>query len=194
MPRVSQEQARLNRQRVVEVAAALFRERGLNGVGVADIMASAGLTHGGFYGQFASKDALAIEAFDAALGEERRGTVDALIGNYLSVGHVQAPSMGCPLAALANDVAREPAGSLLRGRFTQGVRNLLTILTELSPQGAKERRRQRALAKLSTLVGAVVLARAVDDARLAEDLLQAARAGTAERGDGAAPTPSNHAP
>ncbi|KQP40908.1 TetR family transcriptional regulator [Methylobacterium sp. Leaf104] len=188
MPRVSQEQARLNRQRVVEVAAALFRERGLNGVGVADIMASAGLTHGGFYGQFASKDALAIEAFDAALGEERRGTVDALIGNYLSLGHVQAPGMGCPLAALANDVAREPADSLLRGRFTQGVRNLLTLLTELSPQGAKERRRQRALAKLATLVGAVILARAVDDTSLAEDLLQAARAATAERGEPAVPT------
>ena len=84
MPRVSQEQARLNRQRVVEVAAALFRERGLNGVGVADIMAAAGLTHGGFYGQFANKDALAVEAFDAALSEDRRGDVDTILANYLA--------------------------------------------------------------------------------------------------------------
>jgi len=62
MPRVSKEQAKINRQRVVEVAAGLFRERGLHGVGVVDIMAAAGMTHGGFYGQFANKDALAAEA------------------------------------------------------------------------------------------------------------------------------------
>lgn len=189
MPRVSQEQAKLNRQRVVEVAAALFRERGLHGVGVADIMASAGLTHGGFYGQFASKDALAVEAFDSALGEDRRGALDMLIANYLSVGHVQSPGMGCPLAALANDVAREPTGSPLRARFSHGVRHLVGLLSELSPQGAKERRRQRALAKLSTLVGAVVLARAVDDPGLADELLQAARIAAGERGD--APAPDN---
>jgi len=183
MPRVSQEQAKLNRRRVVEVASALFRERGLHGVGVADIMASAGLTHGGFYGQFASKDALAVEAFDSALGEDRRGALDVLIANYLSIGHVQSPGMGCPLAALANDVAREPAGSPLRGRFTHGVRHLVGLLSELSPQAAKERRRQRALAKLSTLVGAVILARAVDDPNIAEELLQAARNAVDERSD-----------
>jgi TetR/AcrR family transcriptional repressor of nem operon len=188
MPRVSQEQAKLNRQRVVEVAAALFRERGLNGVGVADIMASAGLTHGGFYGQFASKDALAVEAFDSALGENRRGGLDVLIDQYLSLAHVQAPGLGCPLAALANDVARESPGSPLRGRFTHGVRHLVGLLSELSPQGAKERRRQRALAKLSTLVGAVILARAVDDPSLADDLLQAARSATTERRHSPAPT------
>jgi TetR/AcrR family transcriptional repressor of nem operon len=156
---------------------------------VADIMASAGLTHGGFYGQFASKDALAVEAFDSALGEDRRGALDMLIANYLSVGHVQSPGMGCPLAALANDVAREPTGSPLRARFTHGVRHLVGLLSELSPQGAKERRRQRALAKLSTLVGAVVLARAVDDPGLADELLQAARIAAGERGD--APAPDN---
>ena len=126
MPRVSQEQARLNRQRVVEVAAALFRERGFSGVGVADIMASAGLTHGGFYGQFANKEALAAEAFDTARAgsKERLGGLDDLVANYLSLGHVQAPGKGCPLAALANDVAREPIGSPVRARFTDGVRNL----------------------------------------------------------------------
>ena len=176
MPRVSQEQARLNRQRVVEVAAALFRERGLHGVGVADIMASAGLTHGGFYGQFANKDALAVEAFDSALAEERRGAGDALIANYLSLAHVQAPGKGCPLAALANDVAREPAGSPMRARFTAGVEALTAVLAGLMPRLSKERRRQQALAALSTLVGAVILARAVDDEALAKALLEAATA------------------
>ena len=175
MPRVSQEQARQNRQRVVEVAAALFRERGLHGVGVADIMASAGLTHGGFYGQFANKDALAVEALESALAEERRGNGDALIANYLSLAHVQDPGKGCPLAARVNDVAREPRGGPVRARFTQGVERMASILAGLTPRAAKERRRQRSLATLSTLVGAVVLARAVDDEALATELIEAAR-------------------
>lgn len=174
MPRVSQEQARQNRQRVVEVAAALFRERGLHGVGVADIMAAAGLTHGGFYGQFANKDALAVEALDAALGEERREAGDAFIGNYLSLAHVHHPGKGCPLAALANDVAREPPGSAVRARFTKGVEGLASLLAKVTPRLAKERRRQQSLAALSTLVGAVILARAVDDEALAKELLEAA--------------------
>jgi TetR/AcrR family transcriptional regulator, transcriptional repressor for nem operon len=176
MPRVSQEQARINRQRVVEVAAALFRERGLHGIGVADIMGAAGLTHGGFYGQFANKDALAVEAFDSALAEERRGTGDALIANYLSLGHIHAPGKGCPLAALANDVAREAPGSPMRSHFTKGVEALASVLAKLTPRLARERRRQQSLAALSTLVGAVVLARAVDDEALAKELLDAATA------------------
>lgn len=176
MPRVSQEQARINRQRVVEVAAALFRERGLHGVGVVDIMAAAGLTHGGFYGQFANKDALAAEAFDAALAEEYRGNTDTVVSNYLSLGHVRTPGKGCPLAALANDVSRELSGSEVRGRFTKGVERLATIVAALTPKASRDRRRQRSLATVSTLVGAVVLARAVDDEALAEELLRAAQA------------------
>src|SRR6478735_1963554 len=140
MPRVSQEQAKLNRQRVVEVAATLFRERGLHGVGVTDIMASAGLTHGGFYGQFVNKNALAAEAFDTALDEDNRGTVDPLIANYLSLKHVRSPGIGCPLAALANDVAREPRGGPVRARFTQGVERMASILAGLTPRVTKERR------------------------------------------------------
>ncbi|GEP07287.1 TetR/AcrR family transcriptional regulator [Methylobacterium oxalidis] len=179
MSRVSQEQARLNRQRVVEVAAALFRERGLHGVGVADIMASAGLTHGGFYGQFANKEALAAEAFDAAIAEERRGDIDTILENYLSLGHVRAPGKGCPLAALANDVSREPSDSPVRSRFTRGVEALASILANLTPRASRERRRQRSLATLSTLVGAVVLARAVNDEGLANELIQAAHSSVA---------------
>ncbi|MBE7245451.1 MAG: TetR/AcrR family transcriptional regulator [Actinomycetospora chiangmaiensis] len=179
MPRVSQEQAKLNRQRVVAAAAALFRERGLHGVGVADIMAAAGLTHGGFYGQFANKDALAVEALDSALVEDRQGTVEALIADYLSLAHVQNPGTGCPLAALANDVAREPTGSPVRARFAKGVEGLAARLAGLTPRLSRARRRQHSLAALSTLVGAVVLARAVDDPALRTDLLEAAAAAAA---------------
>ncbi|WP_232628514.1 TetR/AcrR family transcriptional regulator [Methylobacterium sp. Leaf118] len=179
MPRVSQEQARLNRQRVVEVAATLFRERGLHGVGVADIMASAGLTHGGFYGQFANKEALAAEAFDAAVAEDRRGDVDTILATYLSQGHLRSPGKGCPLAALANDVSREPPDSPVRARFTRAVEGLASILANLTPKASRERRRQRSLARLSTLVGAVVLARAVNDEALANELIQAAHGSVA---------------
>lgn len=175
MPRVSQEQAKLNRQRVVEVAATLFRERGLHGVGVADIMGAAGLTHGGFYGQFANKDALAAEAFETALTDNGRGQLDSLVSNYLSIAHVRAPGMGCPVAALANDIAREAPDSPVRSRFTRGVRGMVDLMAALVPKTPKQKRRQRALTSLATLVGAVVLARAVDDEALAEEILGAAR-------------------
>ncbi len=175
MPRVSQEQARLNRQRVVEVASGLFRERGLHGVGLADIMASAGLTHGGFYGQFANKEALAAEAFDAAIGNEYRADLETFIQNYLSIGHVRTPGKGCPVAALVNDIGREPSGSALRSRFTHAVKGLAGLISDRLPKSSKERRRQRSLIALSTMVGAVVLARGVDDEALADELLAGAR-------------------
>ncbi|KQQ17633.1 TetR family transcriptional regulator [Methylobacterium sp. Leaf123] len=175
MPRVSQEQAKLNRQRVVEVASSLFRERGLNGIGVVDIMAAAGLTHGGFYGQFANKEALAAEAFDAAIRDEYEANLDAFIENYLSLGHVRTPGRGCPVAALVSDIGREPAGSALRSRFTHAVKGLAGLIADRLPKATKERRRQRALIALSTMVGAVVLARGVDDEALADELLTAAR-------------------
>ncbi len=175
MPRVSQEQAKLNRQRVVEVAATLFRERGLHGVGVADIMGAAGLTHGGFYGQFANKDALVAEAFDTALVNNRRGSAETLVSKYLSLAHVRAPGIGCPIAALANDVAREAQDSPIRSRFTYGVRGLAALVADAVSKRTK-RKQERVLSSLSTLVGAVVLARAVDDEDLAEQILAAARA------------------
>lgn len=189
MPRVSQEQAKLNRQRVVKVASSLFRERGLHGVGVADIMSAAGLTHGGFYGQFASKDALAVEAFDAALAEEYRGKVDGLIANYLSLGHDNASGRGGALAAFANDVAHEPPGSLIRSHFSQGIERLVELLAHLIPRRSKADRRQKSLANLATLVGGIVLARAVDDAFLAQELLDAARASVKLNGVGAQARP-----
>ena len=175
MPRVSQEQAKLNRQRVVEVASSLFRERGLNGIGVVDIMAAAGLTHGGFYGQFANKEALAAEAFDDAIHDEYEANLDAFIENYLSIGHVRTPSRGCPVAALVSDIGREPPGSLLRSRFTYAVKGLAGLIADRLPKSSKERRRQRSLLALSAMVGAVVLARGVDDEALADELLTAAR-------------------
>jgi TetR/AcrR family transcriptional repressor of nem operon len=101
--------------------------------------------------------------------------LDSLVSNYLSIAHVRAPGMGCPVAALANDVAREAPDSPVRSRFTRGVRGMVDLMAALVPKTPKQKRRQRALSSLATLVGAVVLARAVDDEALAEEILGAAR-------------------
>lgn len=181
MPRVSREQAQLNREKVVEVASALFRERGLNGIGVADIMAAAGLTVGGFYGQFASKDALAGEAFAQALEGDTRDTFDAFIETYLSQAHIVTPGRGCPVAALANDAAREAPDSPIRVSFTSGVRRFVDRIVTWMPEASRGRRRERAMVTLATLVGAVTLARAVNDDGLRTELLDAIRAGVSTR-------------
>jgi len=115
MSRVSQAQARENRQRVVETAARLFRERGVAHVSVADVMAGAGLTHGGFYKQFTSKEALAVEALAQGLAEigERLATIGApgdesgwasFLDFYLSADHRDSPGDGCPVAGFARDM------------------------------------------------------------------------------------------
>ena len=182
--KVTREQAAANRERVLDTAARLFRERGFGGIGVADLMQEAGLTHGGFYGQFASKEALAAEAC-ARVHErsierwarriERDGKAEfaAIADAYLSVRHRDDPGEGCALPALAADAARrEPA---LRHVFTNGVRAMLGLLDRVVPGRTQARRRERAIAALATMVGGVVLARAVDDAELSETILAAAR-------------------
>lgn len=175
MPRVSREQAKLNHERVVEVAATLFRERGLNGIGVADLMAAAGLTHGGFYKQFASRDALVAEALAHALGKYEGADFTTFVEGYLSDQHVANAGRGCPLVALVNDVSREATDNTVRHHFTNGVRGIVERLADLTPLGSQRRRRQRALATFSTLIGAVALARAVDDSALRSEILESAR-------------------
>lgn len=184
--RVSREQAAQNRTRVLETAGQLFRERGLDGVGVADIMGAAGLTHGGFYGQFASKDELATEACARALetsGDkwERlcRDNPDAgfaaVVDFYLSQGHRERCGTSCLLSTLPIDVSRR--GGALRQVFTRGLRRLGEILARVAPGGSEAARRRKALATLASLVGAVILARAVDDPAIAEDIIAATAEG-----------------
>lgn len=178
--RVSREQAAENRARVLEGASRLFRARGIEGVAVSELMAESGLTHGGFYGQFASKDALAVEACELAMtkAEERwrvraeKGGAALIRQRYLSETHCTDPGNGCALAALGVDVARSRNRDLRRS-FSDGFRALVNVLADALPGGAKARR-QRALAEMCTMVGAVVLARAADDAELREEVLSAA--------------------
>lgn len=187
--KVSKEQMAENRERILDTAAQLFRERGFDGIGVADLMKSAGLTHGGFYGHFASKDELMAQAAARALGnlqsvwdalasDAEHNAQDPLIAieaAYLSARHRGAPGQGCLLAALGGDTARQ--GPAVRHVVTEGVRNHVDQLATLVPGRNKAAKRQRALADYASLVGAMVLARAVDDPDFSDEILQATSAG-----------------
>ena len=187
--KVSREQAALNRERIVETAARLFREKGYDGIGVADLMKNAGLTHGGFYGHFASKEDLMIEACQHALekslegwrtkvAQDPREALPAIVDNYLTPKHRDQPGTGCPAAAMGVDVARMSPGA--RPAFTQATRQQFALLQDLmpdnTPDGTPERRRQQAIATFSAMVGAMVLARSIDDEALSQEILDAVKA------------------
>ena len=177
--RVTREQAAQNRQRIVEVASRLFRERGIGGIGVADVMKAAGLTHGGFYGQFASKDDLAAEATARVFGkvgwqQRQTGKADPSFGDvvhgYLSSRHRDDPGTGCLLAALGSDAARQPRA--VRRAFTDGFRRRVDELMMLVSGRSQTARREKALATMAGLVGALILSRAVDDPALSDEILE----------------------
>lgn len=188
--RVSRAEAAQSRERIIEVAARLFRERGFDGIGVAELMKSAGLTHGGFYGHFASKEDLMAQACTRALQDsldalhqmaerdcDRGNVLSAIASAYLSSAHRDQPGAGCVLAALGAEAARH--GSVLRGAFTQGVRSTVDVLTRLLAGKSQRAKRERALNIYASMVGALVLARAVDDAKLSEEVLQSVLASIA---------------
>jgi TetR/AcrR family transcriptional repressor of nem operon len=182
--RVSRERFAENRARILEVAGALFREKGFDGVGLVDIMHAAGLSHGGFYGHFASKEDLAAEASRAALGNSARKwrhvvektdqPLAALAAHYLSVAQRDAPGRGCAFPALGAEAARQ--GGAVKASFTDGMKELIGILTEIAPGRTAAARRKRALAMFSTMVGAMLLARAVNEDTLSKEILAAATA------------------
>ena len=181
--KVSREQAAANRERIVEVAGKLFRENGFDGIGVTDLMKAAGLTHGGFYGHFRSKDDLAAEACSrtmaraserwAALARTAPGAARAeIVKQYLTESHCDGPGKGCLLAALGSDAGRQ--GRAIRRAFKEGLGSLVDILAKLAPGRSSARKRKQALADMAQMVGAMVLARAVDDRTLAKEILDAA--------------------
>jgi TetR/AcrR family transcriptional repressor of nem operon len=180
--KVSREQAAQNRDRIVEAAAQLFRERGFDGIGVADLMKEAGLTHGGFYGHFSSKEDLIAEASARALTRslalwsklaERapRHPLSAIAGGYLTSRHRDNPGAGCLLAALGPDVSRQAPA--VRRAVTDSVRSGCDLLAALVPRKSKAARRRKAITTFATLVGAMVMARAVDDRALSQEILDA---------------------
>jgi TetR/AcrR family transcriptional repressor of nem operon len=172
-------------QRIVEKAAALFRENGVDRVGVADLMKQSGLTHGGFYRHFGSRDDLVAEAIERALEDGGKAVeavlnskqppavlLAALVDAYLSAAHCDNIASSCAVTTLAADVARSNARA--RSAYTRQVDVYLGLLTGLIAGEKHKARRAKAIAALSTLVGAVSMARAVNDAKLAREILKAA--------------------
>ena len=176
--RVSREKAAENRERIVDTASRLFREKGFDGVGLDAIMKDAGLTHGGFYGHFGSKDDLAAEAVTRALERSmkkqgRFTNLDDLVSDYMSERHRADRANGCPVAALGADIARQGKG--VRHGLTAYVRAQLGRYARLFRDGSAASRRKRAIATLAGMIVALTLARAVDDASLSDEILAAAR-------------------
>jgi TetR/AcrR family transcriptional repressor of nem operon len=181
--RVSKETSEQNRREILEVAERLFRERGFDGVGVADLMKAAGFTHGGFYNHFSGKDELEREAVKAVFERSNadfKQQVEAggwkeYARDYLTPKHRDDPAGGCPLSALAPDAARK--GPALQECFARGIEEVVSALGAHLREEGEERPRERAMQLLSELVGAMILSRAVAaaDPKLSKELLTANR-------------------
>jgi TetR/AcrR family transcriptional repressor of nem operon len=165
-------------ERIVRVAAKRFRERGLDGIGVADLMKEAGVTVGGFYKHFGSRDELVVEALatafkDLDVWEEHTADIAELLQNYLTEAHRDAPGSGCAMAALLGDVTR--ASKSARALYTERVKRSAAFTNALLPSNQRGDKRGRALLILSALLGALNLSRAVSDPNLSREFLDGVR-------------------
>ncbi|WP_018915195.1 TetR/AcrR family transcriptional regulator [Thiomonas sp. FB-6] len=171
-------------ERILSVAARAIRRSGYAGTGVADIMREAGLTHGAFYAHFASREAMLAEAageacaksaataFELAAGASPDKALATMLAAYLSKEHVEQLESGCPLAALGSETSRQAPE--VRRVVTRHIKATVDLLARQSPDWGQPSAHERALVTLSTLVGAVVLARAVDEPGLSDSLREAA--------------------
>lgn len=171
-------------KRIVETAARAIRRSGYDGVSVADLMKQAGLTHGGFYAHFASREAMLAEVADRAGAEAiaaySRITADAppgqslqvLLRAYLSKEHVNNPEAGCPIAALGSEVPRQ--ADAVRRVVTRRIKEMIDVVSRQSADWGTPAAHERALVTAATMIGAVVLARAVDEDALSDAVLKAA--------------------
>jgi TetR/AcrR family transcriptional repressor of nem operon len=187
MPRASKQQADQHKTAITQASARLFREHGVDNVSVADLMAAAGLTHGGFYGHFESKEHLAGEACRWAFAQsaerwskriaDKKPSVarTALIDNYLSSQSRSGPDGSCPATTLAGDVSRKSADAPIRAAYVAGLEELLKILTALQDTGAPRSDREAALGDFATMVGGLMLAKATQGEPISDDILSAAR-------------------
>lgn len=181
--KVTRAQAEENRRKVVEAAGRLFKEHGFDGVGLNELMQAVGLTRGGFYKQFASKEELVNEACASTLAEGAgrwRQTLEsnpgdplaALVRRYLATSHRDRVGEGCAFAALGSDTGRHE--DALRASFGAGLREHVAILEEAAKMSPAHPGARDALATFATMVGALMLSRMVDDEELSRQLLDAA--------------------
>lgn len=171
-------------ERIVEAAARAIRRSGYNGTGVADIMKDAGLTHGGFYAHFGSREAMLAEAADRAGAETvatlARVTASAspqrafseLVRAYLSRAHVEGVETGCPVAALGSEMPRQAPE--VRRAATRRIKEMIDLVARQSPDWGQPDAHERALVTMATMLGALILSRAVDDAKLSDAMREAA--------------------
>jgi TetR/AcrR family transcriptional repressor of nem operon len=189
MPRRSQQDKARSHDQIVDIAAARIRQDGTATPSIAEIMQAAGLTHGGFYKHFDSRDDLIAEAVDRTFAESQEATAAVIDGAedplgafvewYVSAEHRDNPGSGCGVVALGADVTR--AGARVRAAYTEQVKRYLAQLeTLLAPDdadtGSDPEARRRAAVMLSTLVGAVLVSRAVDDPALSDEIIADVRA------------------
>jgi TetR/AcrR family transcriptional repressor of nem operon len=183
MKRTATRSKEATHERIVETAARAIRRSGYNGTSVADIMEEAGLTHGGFYAHFASREAMLAEAADRAGAESvavstriaatarPEEALQALIRAYLSKEHVKGVEMGCPIAALGSEMPRQAPE--VRRAATRRIKEMIEVVARQLPDWGQPAAHERALVTVATSVGALLLARAVDDPKLCDALLEA---------------------
>jgi len=171
-------------ERIVAVAARAIRRSGYDGTGVADIMKEAGLTHGAFYAHFASREAMLAEAAGSAFAQAAAAlagiaarvppdqALASMLEAYLSKEHVAHVATGCPLAALGSETSRQTPD--VRRVATRYVKEMIDLVARQLPDWGQPGAHQRALVTVSTMVGALLLARAVDDSGLSDSLREAA--------------------
>lgn len=184
MPRFVQSRKEASHERILQAATRAIRRSGYAGTGVADIMREAGLTHGGFYAHFASREAMLAEAADRAgaetvtLLEQFASTTPpkeayrSLLQTYLSRTHVERAETGCPVAALGSEMPRQAPE--VREAATRRIKDMIDLVARYAPGGSTPDGRRKALATTATMIGALILARAVDDRQLGDDVLAAA--------------------
>ena len=184
MKRTAPGRKQATHERIVETAARAIRRSGYNGTSVADIMKEAGLTHGGFYAHFASREAMLAEAADRAGSESvasmgrvaaaapPRQALQAMLQAYLSRAHVEGVETGCATAALGTEMPRQAPE--VRRSATRRIKEMIDLVARQLPGWGQPGAHERALVTVATAVGALVLARAVDDTRLSDALREAA--------------------
>jgi TetR/AcrR family transcriptional repressor of nem operon len=187
MPRVSRAQTDKNRAAIELVAVRLFQEQGINGVSVAEVMGAAGLTHGGFYGHFDSKESLAAITCNKAFEQSMQRRAEKIARNpgnpkaalaeitnaYLNAEHRDNPGTGCPALALSPDVAREGLDKPVRAAYLESLKKMLADFTELASATGAADPEQAAMMRLALLVGTLTLARATAGDPISDALLQA---------------------
>ena len=175
MKRSAPSSKELTHERIVDAAARAIRRSGYNGTGVADIMKAAGLTHGGFYGHFTSKDDLVAQTLAHALAADSFGDGDfsGFVRSYLAPRHRDNPGNGCPTAGLAAAIRHQTPAA--KAAMTEGLRSQIARIEQALPDDGAVDKRRAAIGSWAAMVGAVILARAVDDPELSDEVLEHTR-------------------